>query len=222
MDEQKQKHIMWYEGCELPETGGIKPDDLIAMINLFHIDLYASAYSKSDTQPTQSASSKSSVFSRWENICEQDNSFRKIYPLVNDIIDLSEIIKMDVTDKTGISKLQCIQDRKNDKGKVILPFSGKKPPFDIPQAIFMPMMAAFRANVFYDANTNEIGWYMDNRELFSMVKKELCKIFSDFYMKTYNRDMTRALKDPNLWDMMYTKIKPYIDYTKVTKKYGIS
>jgi len=222
MDEQKQKHIMWYEGCELPETGGIKPDDLIAMINLFHIDLYASAYSKSDTQPTQSASSKSSVFSRWENICEQDNSFKKIYPLVNDIIDLSEIIKMDVTDKTGISKLQCIQDRKNDKGKVILPFSGKKPPFDIPQAIFMPMMAAFRANVFYDANTNEIGWYMDNRELFSMVKKELCKIFSDFYMKTYNRDMTRALKDPNLWDMMYTKIKPYIDYTKVTKKYGIS
>ena len=104
----------------------------------------------------------------------------------------------------------------------MLPFSGKKPPFDIPQAVFMPMMAAFRANVFYDANTNEIGWYMDNGELFKKAKKELCKIFSDFYMKTYNRDVTRALKDPNLWDMMYTKIKPYIDYNKVTKKYGIS
>lgn len=216
-----QKHIIWYEGCEVPESGGIKPDDLIAMINLFHIDLYASAYSKSTAQPTQSASSKSSVFTRWENQADKDE-YQKIYPLVNDIIDLSELIKMDVTTKTGLSKLQCIQDHKNDKGKVILPFSGKKPAFDIPQAVFMPMLAAFRANVFYDANQREIGWYMDNAELFGIVKKELCKIFSDFYMKTYNRDLTRALKDPNLWDMMYTKIKPSIDYKRVTRRYGIS
>ena len=221
MDEDKQKHIIWYEGCEVPESGGIKPDDLIAMINLFHIDLYASAYSKSTAQPTQSASSKSSVFTRWENQADKDE-YQKIYPLVNDIIDLSELIKMDVTTKTGLSKLQCIQDHKNDKGKVILPFSGKKPAFDIPQAVFMPMLAAFRANVFYDANQREIGWYMDNAELFGIVKKELCKIFSDFYMKTYNRDLTRALKDPNLWDMMYTKIKPSIDYKRVTRRYGIS
>ena len=221
MDEEKQKHIIWYEGCEVPESGGIKPDDLIAMINLFHIDLYASAYSKSTAQPTQSASSKSSVFTRWEKQADKDE-YKKIYPLVNDIIDLSELIKMDVTTKTGLSKLQCIQDHKNEKGKVILPFSGKRPAFDIPQAVFMPMLAAFRANIFYDGNRNEIGWYMDNRELFGTVKKELCKIFSDFYMKTYNRDMTRALKDPNLWDMMYTKIKPYIDYNKVTRCYGIS
>lgn len=222
MDEEKQKHIMWYEGCELPATGGIRPDDLIAMINLFHIDLYTSAYSNSDKQPTQSASSKSSVFTKWENTCEQDNSFRKIYPLINDIIDLSEFIKMNVTDKTGISKLQCIRDHKNDKEKVVLPFSGKKPPFDIPQAVYMPMMAAFRANIFYDANTNEIGWYMDNKDLFSKAKNELCKIFSGFYLNTYNRDVTRALKDPWLWTMMYTQLKTYIDYTKVTKKYGIS
>lgn len=221
MDEDKQKHIIWYEGCEVPESGGIKPDDLIAMINLFHIDLYASAYSKSTAQPTQSASSKSSVFTRWENQADKDE-YQKIYPLVNDIIDLSELIKMDVTTKTWLSKLQCIQDHKNDKGKVILPFSGKKPAFDIPQAVFMPMLAAFRANVFYDANQREIGWYMDNAELFGIVKKELCKIFSDFYMKTYNRDLTRALKDPNLWDMMYTKIKPSIDYKRVTRRYGIS
>ena len=221
MDEDKQKHIIWYEGCEVPESGGIKPDDLIAMINLFHIDLYASAYSKSTAQPTQSASSKSSVFTRWENQADKDE-YQKIYPLVNDIIDLSELIKMDVTTKTGLSKLQCIQDHKNDKGKVILPFSGKKPAFDIPQAVFMPMLAAFRANVFYDANQREIGWYMDNAELFGIVKKELCKIYSDFYMKTYNRDLTRALKDPNLWDMMYTKIKPSIDYKRVTRRYGIS
>lgn len=219
MDENKQKHIIWYEGCEVPASGGIKPDDLIAMINLFHIDLYASAYSSSTTQPTQSASSKNSVFTRWE---KQSDEYKKIYPLVNDIIELSELIKMEATTKTGLSKLQCIQDHKNEKGKVVLPFSGKKPAFDIPQAVFMPMLAAFRANIFYDSNTKEIGWYMDNEELFGKVKKELCKIFSDFYMKTYNRDMTRALKDPNLWDMMYTKIKPSIVYTKVTKKYGIS
>ncbi len=223
MDEDKQKHIMWYEGCELPATGGIKPDDLIAMINLFHVDLYASKYTKNTAQPTQSASSKSSVFMRWENQCDQEDNYRKIYPLVNDIIELSEFIKMDVTSGgTGISKLQCLQDHKNEKGRVVLPFCGKKPAFDVPQAVYMPMLAAFRANIFYDSNTNEIGWYMNNLELFGKVKKELCTIFSGFYTKTYNRDMTRALKDPNLWDMMYTKIKPYIDYSKVTKKYGIT
>lgn len=89
------------------------PDDLIALLNVFNINWYHSSYNQSSkSQPTNSSSSKASVFNRWEN---DSSSFEKIYILINDIIELSEYIKLNFADKTGMKNLGVIQD---GKGKI--------------------------------------------------------------------------------------------------------
>lgn len=207
LDVNKEKHIIWYEGRSVPNNNGITPDDLIALINVFNIDLYNSRYNvSSKSQPTGSASSKAKVFSKWEN---DTSTFVKLYPLINDIIELNEYIRINFADKTGISKLGVIQESKNNAKKQ-LPFSGTICEYNIPLQFLYPIIASFRANVYYDATNKKIGWFHNNFELFAKYKKPLCEKIISFYKTSYSNNINRAGKDPNLFESLYNELNIHI------------
>lgn len=217
MKDDYSKHIVWWEGKEVAAKKGMEPVDLIALINLFNIKLYTSPYTDSEAQPTSSASSKSSVFSKWES---EDNipSYKLIYPLVNDILDLYELIQLKFHDGSGMAQLLIINESKGKAKELI--FGTETPPYVIPKQMLLPLVAAYRANVYYDAANKKIGWYEDNRKLFKEYNKELCTKMRSV-CKSWKNDLNKIGKESMLWENLYTKLRGHIDTTKVYKEYDI-
>lgn len=218
MTDDNEKHIIWYEGRAVPNNKGLDARDLIALINLFNIKEYMSRYSTSRIQPNKSATGKTALFKQWE---KNQSTYECIYPLVNDIIELYEYIIINYSKSTGITKLGIIQDQKN-KSKKQLIFSGKINEYNIPKQFLMPMLAAFRANIYYDENKRKVGWYDNNKKLFDNLKKELCKRLMYTYKTTYHNEINRASKDSNLWEILYGVVNDSVSITNgVYKEYEI-
>lgn len=219
MDCNYEKHIIWWEGKQVPNNMGMTPDDLIALLNVFNIDLYSCRYNiTSKSQPTGSASNKAKVFNKWQN---EPESYMKLYPLINDIIDLSEYIKSTFYDKTGIARLGVIQETKGKSSKKPLLFCGKICEYSLPLQFFYPLIAAFRANVYYDSQKKKIGWFHDNKELFDTHKKKLCERLISFYKTSYSNNLNRAGKDPNLFEALYVELNSHISSTSPVVEYDI-
>ncbi len=217
MNDNYNKHIIWWEGKEVAANRGMEPVDLIALINLFNIELYSSSYFSSVAQPTTSASSKSSVFKKWETE-ENIPSYKKIYPLVNDILELYELIQLKFADGTGMAQLAIINESKG-KAKPLI-FRTETPPYEIPKQMLLPLLAAYRANVYYDAMNHKIGWFEDNKKLFKTYNKELCMKMKTAF-KVSKNDPNRIGKDPIIWENLFTTLQSHIDIKKVYKKYDI-
>ncbi len=217
MDPNYEKHIIWWEGKPVPANKGMEPVDLIAIINVFNIDLYSSNYSNTSSQPTTSASGKTSVFKRWES---DDNikSYKSIYPLVNDILNLYELIKLKFADGSGMSKLSIIGETKG-RGKE-LTFSTNICPYEIPKQMLFPLLAAYRANVYYDQANKKIGWFQNNEELFDNYNKELCMKMKTAFSAAKN-DPNRIGKDPTIWENLYLTLNSHINKTSPYKVYDI-
>lgn len=210
LNSEFEKHIIWFEGRVVPNDKGVDPTDVIAMLNLFNIKKNASEYSETQTQPTQSSSSKGVIFKNWT---QDSNSYELIYNLVNDIIRLKDHIVVNYSKSTKITKLKIISDMENKSNK-ILPFTNQKYDYGIPNNFLMPMLAAFRANVYYNEVKKEIGWFVKNEELFDIIKKDLCKRISNTYTTTYHSNINNASKDPNLWELLYVDVLKNIDRSK--------
>ena len=217
MDPNFEKHIVWWEGKSVPANKGMEPVDLIAIINVFNIDLYSSNYSSTSSQPTSSASGKASVFRKWES---DDNikSYKNIYPLVTDILKLYELIKLRFADGSGMSKLSIIGDTKG-RGKELI-FSTDTCLYEIPKQMLFPLLAAYRANVYFDKPNNRIGWFKSNEELFYTYNKELCAKMKTAFSAAKN-DPNRIGKDPTIWENLYMTLNSHIDKSSVYKEYDI-
>ena len=216
MEPNYEKHIIWWEGKDVPANKGMEPVDLIAIINVFNVELYSSNYSRTMSQPTASASSKSSVFRKWET--DDNSSYKIIYPLVNDILDLYELLKLKFADGSGMSKLSIIGDTKG-RGKELI-FSNEICPYDIPKQMLFPLLAAYRANVYYDQANNKIGWFEDNEKLFDDYNKELCTKMKTAFGAAKN-DPNRIGKDPTIWENLYMTLKSHINTGLVFRQYDI-
>lgn len=215
-----EKHIIWYEGRQVPNDSGMKPDDLIALINVFNIDLYHSEYSlSSKSQPTSSSNSKASVFKKWEN---DPDSYFKLYPLVNDMLMLGDYIRIQFYEGgTNMTSLKVIDDSKNISKKPLV-FTGEICKYNLPSQFFYPLISSFRANIYYDSENEYIGWYRNIFELFNVSKKSLCEKLRSFYKTSYSNNINKAGKDPNLYETLYVTLKSYIDTnSEPDKKYPI-
>lgn len=213
LTEEHEKHIVWYEGRKVPNDQGLDANDLISMLNCFNVIRYSSAYSSKDAQPTTSASSNKSVFRVWEN---DPTSFQLIYPLVDEIIDLDEYISFRFNNGTKMAMLDVI--KKNTAGK-IQTFSGNKPEYVLPKQFKYPILAAYRANVFYDEKAKKIRWYEDPRQLFDESYKKLFQILKDQYRNYHN--INTVGKDKNLYQLLYTSVSDCIKKSKPTITYAI-
>ena len=111
--------------------------------------------------------------------------------------------------------LGIIQEGKVKK----LTFSGSTPAYFLPKQFLIPLIAAFRANVFFDETKREIGWYNDNKRLFDSAKKSMCDKLKSFYKTSYSNNVTKAGRDPNLFEALYTELNSKINKSNVEKKY---
>lgn len=208
--------IVWYEGCNVGGQKGMEPPDLIAMLNMFNVFSYASAYADVETQPNDSAVGKGSVFKRWETSGgDALKRIEKIYPLVNDIIDLSEYIQMEFADHgTQMSKLNLISETKNHAKPLV--FSADTPKYVIPRQMLLPLLAAFRANVYYGKKDMKIGWWCPNEELFNKYAAELCSALRSSY-KGSGQEINRLSKDSTIWSLLYMKLQGHVQHLKGKK-----
>lgn len=177
-DPEKEKHIMWYEGRAVPNNNGLKPDDLISLLNVFNIEKYHSTFNpREKSQPTSSSNSKGTVFKSWEASPE---SFLSIYPLISDILDLGDYIRRHFYEGgTFMTKLQVIADTEK-KAKKPLIFTNEICQYELPSQFFYPLISSFRANVWYNASNGDVGWYKDNYALFDISRKSLCENYAHF------------------------------------------
>jgi hypothetical protein len=218
MDPNYEKHIMWWEGRDVAAGKGMDPIDLIAILNVFNIKLYSSPYCNPKAgQPNASASSKSSVFKKWESD-ENTPTFKIVYPLINDILKLYETIQLKFSDGTGMTQLSIISETKG-KGKELI-FGTETCPYVIPKQMLFPLLAAYRANVYFDAANEKVGWHMNNDKLFKQYNKELClKLKTNF--KAAKNDVNQMGKNPTIWENLYLTLSSHIDKSKVYKQYDI-
>lgn len=205
---EKEKHIVWYEGREVPNDNGLKPDDLIALLNVFNFSKYHSYYSPAEkSQPTNSSSRKGEVFKSWE--ANQD-TYVSIYPLLSDILDLGDYIRRHFYEGgTHMTRLQVISNTKNKMKKPLI-FLNEICEYELPLQFFYPLIAAFRANVWYDSDKNQVGWFKDNYQLFDQSRTNLCEKLRSFYTSSYSNNINKAGKDPNLYEALYIELDKYI------------
>lgn len=206
--EEKEKHIIWYEGRKVPNDRGLNPTDMIALLNVFNFSKYHSYYNPNEKiQPTNSANQKGKVFNSWE--ANQDTYF-SIYPLLSDILDLGDYIRRHFYEGgTHMTKLQVISDSKKSTKKPLV-FSNEECEYELPMQFFYPLIAAFRANVWYDSEHNKVGWFQDNCQLFDKSSKNLCEKLRSFYTTSYSNNINKAGKDPNLFEALYIELDKYI------------
>ncbi|SDG62481.1 AIPR protein [Selenomonas sp. WCT3] len=218
MDDDKRKHIIWYEGCKVSGDRGMNPQELIAILNVFNIMLYTSPYSEQTGQPTKSATSPSATFKRWETI-EQSNTpehFDILYPLINDILDLYELILRRFHEGSNMTSLTIIKETAPKP----LVFSNGECTYGIPKQMLFPILAAYRANIWYEPGTKKIGWCENNEDVFNKYNKELCqKLRASF--KANGNQVNRLSKDPAIWENLYVTLRDHIDKSKRDKIYEL-
>ena len=210
MSDAYKNHIIWYEGKDVG-AGGIEPTDLIAYLTLFNVFAYSSRYSSSTAQPKECASGKGSVFSRWENSSGTSAliEFERIYPLADDILRLMELINRDFHEYgSQMARLSIINETKGKAKPQV--FSGQTPDYILPRQMLMPLLAAFRSNVYYDATTSKIGWCCDNAKLFKDYNKELCDKLKLSY-KAGGNEVNRLSKDPTIWENLFNTLQCHVN-----------
>lgn len=219
MDPNYEKHIKWYEGKKVSADLGIEPPELISILSLFDIVNYQGPYNASNAQPNFAFNSKKAAFDKWVS---DPSDLKIIYPLINDIIKLSEHIRLVFTKKTGMARLQVVSESKNTKGSV-LTFSGQTPDYIIHKAFLYAALSAFRANIYYDATAGKIGWIIDPIALCDSCYVDLFKRISEAYKKSYHNEIKKVGSDPMIWQILYMAVdnivkteraagKVYIDY----------
>jgi len=213
-----EKHIVWYENRDVPNGVGMNAVDLIARVNLFNCIRYQSDYKKLITeQPNNSATSKSSVFKRW---VDNQQEYEHVYPLVNDVINLEEhlIATFNTVASRGFTTLKVVKNVSSKNEKTI--FTGKKIDWKIPHQFLLPLLGAFRADVFYHPTKNEIGWYEKPEDLFDKIGRRLLDETKKTFA-THHNEINRISKDSNLWRILYDTVDRNVDKKTKWKTYKI-
>ena len=119
-----------------------------------------------------------------------------------------------------MTKFQIISDSKKSDGSRKTLFNQYVCEYDLPSQMLYVVLAAFRANVFYDANLREIGWFYDNYALFDKYKDDLFSRVKEFF-KTNGNDPNKFSRGGVIWENLYNGLGTHIDRTSTpVKKYG--
>ncbi len=197
MNQVYEKNIVWFEN---EETDGdeFSSTDLIAILNLFDIDTY-----NMSNHPLSSANGPGSVLKSWVKSCDEGNpKLLKVFPLVNDILELYEHILSTFNSGiprgfTGRKQVKNVQTKNKST-----PFTKQPLDFILPKQVLMPVLASFRADV--EEFDGEYRWIIEPKYLFDKVKYDLFKNVGDFMDRN---DINRLSKDPTIWTNLYMRIQ---------------
>ena len=197
MDSKYEKNIQWFENEET-EGDKFSATDLIAILNLFDADSYSIS-----NHPIISSNSPGNVMKSWVKSCDDEEpKLVKVFPMVNDILDLYEYILS--TFNTGIPRgftgrkqIKNVQ-RKNKT----TPFTQQPLEFVLPKQVLMPILAAFRADI--EIIDEKYRWIVDPKSLFDDVKFDLFKNVGDFLDRN---DINRLSKDVTIWTNLFMRVQ---------------
>ena len=216
MEDIFEKHIIWYENRDVPNSG-LDPYDLIARLNLFNVKIYQSNINEIIDQPNKSATSKGAVFKQW---MKDQEVFCHTYPLTDDILRLEEHIlstfHKDIP--RGFTNLAPVKKIENGKKTMCL---GKEIKYEMPRQFLYPILASLRAGIKYDEANQRIGWYENPEYLFDSCKSDLIATLSKTYKSTYHSEINRASKDSNLWQILYSIVDRKVDKGSEWELYDI-
>jgi len=197
LDGKYEKNIEWIENEEI-DGDKFSSTKLIALLTLFDGENFSSR-----DHPLAAANASGSVFKSWIKSCDEGTpKLTKVFPLVNDILDLYEHICSTFNKNLGLGfvirkQIKNVQDK--DKHT---PFTRQSIDFILPEQVIIPIMSSFRADL--EEFDNTYRWVVEPKKLFDIVKKDLFKAVGNFLDKN---DINRMSKDPTIWENLYMKVQ---------------
>lgn len=130
--------------------------DLVSLLTCFNVDLFPNV---SDTQPVVAYEKKSAALRLFE---DEDNkeSYKRLAPIVNDILILHDIIRADARshwneEGGSFGKLAFVEHRSK---KFYLPFTQEMVEYRLMSGALYPILAAFRWMVQPSKRTGNLQW----------------------------------------------------------------
>jgi hypothetical protein len=150
-DEKYAQDIAWREN----EDKEFDARDIVSILTCFNIDEFPNDIS--DTQPVIAYEKKSAALKLYE---EKIESYKKLAPIVKDILTLYDLIRADARDHWNeaggsFGNLAFVEHR--NKG-FYLPFAGRKVDYRLSTGALYPILAAFRWMVETDKKSNSFQW----------------------------------------------------------------
>lgn len=177
--------------------------EIVAIINMFNVEHYSA-----NSHPIEAYSSKAKMLNLYLSDVE---SYRRYVNIIPDIFDLYDQIEQEFAKKYnetggkyGRKKYSGFKDGKTiSKSK----FGLSELQYKIPDGIIYPVVAAFRALVTYNENTDKYEWINSTSPL-QIWEKCGCDLASKIMSFTSSiGDNPNAVgKDQNVWDLAYMTV----------------
>lgn len=178
--------------------------EVVAVISMFNTERYSR-----NAHPTQAYSAKGKMLDLY---LENPDFYRKFCNIIPDIFDLYDAIECEFPEaykaggyKYGTKKYSAYKD-----GAVIgkSKFGGQDIFYKVPDGLVYPTVAAFRAMVTYDKNSDTYVWSRNINPIavWDSCKKELAvKIMS--FANAIGGNPNAVGKDENIWDLAYMTVE---------------
>ena len=86
--------------------------------------------------------------------------------------------------------------------------------YDVPIGLLYPIIAAFRADVYYSEKDKEIGWWIKPEEIFDDCKSDLYDVIKNAYNNGRKYDPTVVGKDKNSYQLLYNTVLQSVNRLK--------
>ena len=178
--------------------------EIVALLSMFNIDRY-----DSEKHPVQAYSSKKKIL---DDYLEDIDLFRRFINISPDIFDLYDAIETDFPDaynegggRYGRKAYSGYKD-----GKVVgkSKFGLRDLRYKVPDGLLYPVLAAFRALVVYNENTDKYEWYNGEEpiKVWNKNKTELASKIMNF-AASIGDNPNAVGKDQNVWDLVYMTVE---------------
>lgn len=177
--------------------------EVVSIIGMFDIDRYNNGF-----HPTQAYSSKGKMLSNYLEDPEKTRRFVNIDPDIFDLYDAVETEFVDAYNASGGKYGRRTYAGYKD-GQIIgkSKFFNQDLKYKVPDGIVYPIVAAFRALVVYNEQTDKYEWYNGEEpiKVWEKCKVELSsKVMS--FASSIGDNPNKVGKDSNIWDLAYLTV----------------
>lgn len=215
-DTMQTKGLAKYVAFRENEDAEYDIREIIAFLTLFNIgqQYYPNATSVVE-HPIVAFSGKEKTLERYVNDEQGNKSYRKLQPIVLDILELMETISADAgkhhntQNKGRAGKLSFMEYR--EKKPYHFPFTNRDSEHRLQDGALYPVLAAFRYLVVEDKGTGEFHWKCKNGfagvlAIWEQAAGELMRALKD-QSEDLSRNVNAMGKNRGLWNNLYNIVK---------------
>lgn len=176
--------------------------EVVAILTMFNIEDFSQ-----NLHPTGAFSNKAKILDKY---LDNQSPFEKMHNIAPDIFDLYNQIESDLpvayNEKGGRYGSKKFSGYK--EGKVVgkVKFGDEDITYKVPDGIIYPVLAAFRALIIEDSQTNMYKWKHDPLEVYRELRGELASKVIKFSDSVSNNPLSVG-KDSNVWDLLHMTVE---------------